>query len=191
MEAFFNSAGGCRCWVRYNDLMIDRKIPIDYATPNLPVPRKNYLVITLAGIILLVVGWPFLRRAYHGHDDAFPTQLESLLFLGPIMFALGGIMLLIGVFRFLAGFGWVQQIFTPSVGRWLRMVWRVSIWLAAAFTVWPFWWMDILASMKGQRPGNEGEGMAGTLIMIFIGLPALAVGILTEMRVHRNRRNGG
>ena len=171
--------------------MAEPKTPIDYAAPSLPVPRKSCLAITITGIVLWVVSWPFLRRLNSGHQGTLLDHLESVLFLGPIMFAVGGIMLLFGLFRFVASFRRVQQILTPSVGRWLLIVWRVFIWLTVPFTVWPYWWLDILTRYQGKRPGNEGEGMAGFLMMLFIGWPSLAVAIFTETWIHRNRRKGG
>ena len=49
---------------------------------------------------------------------------------------------------------------------------------SVVFGLYPYWWLDILTRIQGGRPGNEGEGMGGFLIMIFLGLPGLLLTII-------------
>ena len=103
------------------------------------------------------------------------------------MVALGGVMLLMGLFRFLAGLGWFARLVSVQAGKRLQKAWRIFIWVLVAFSAWPYWWLDIVTRLNGERPGNEGEGMGGFMIMLFIGLPSLALAIFNEARLRRNR----
>jgi hypothetical protein len=56
------------------------------------------------------------------------------------------------------------------------------------FGLYPYWWLDIAARLQGDRPGNEGEGMGGFLIMIFLGLPGLLLTIIGLVMTAFKRR---
>ncbi len=156
--------------------------------PTPQKPRRNYQGISLAGLALLVVGLFLVRQLdYPQSQRIFPRQLEILLILSPVMVALGGVMLLMGLFRFLAGLGWFARLVSVQAGKRLQKAWRIFIWVLVAFSAWPYWWLDIVTRLNGERPGNEGEGMGGFMIMLFIGLPSLALAIFNEARLRRNR----
>ncbi len=103
------------------------------------------------------------------------------------MDALGWVMLLMGLLRFLAGLVWFALLVSVQSGKRLQKAWRIFIWVLVAFSAWPYWWLDIVTRLNGERPGNEGEGMGGFMIMLFIGLPSLALAIFNEARLRRNR----
>lgn len=154
--------------------------------PTPQKPRRNYQGISLAGLALLVVGLLLARQLWH-NQPGFPRQLELLLILSPVIVALGGVMLLMGLFRFLAGLGWFARLVSVQAGKRLQKAWRIFIWVLVAFSAWPYWWLDIVTRLNGERPGNEGEGMGGFMIMLFIGLPSLALAIFNEWCLRRNR----
>ena len=56
------------------------------------------------------------------------------------------------------------------------------------FGLYPYWWLDIVTRIQGGRPGNEGEGMGGFLIMIFWGLPGLLLTIIGLVMTAFKRR---
>jgi len=65
--------------------------------------------------------------------------------------------------------------------------WRAFIWVFTAATLFPWWWLGIWTRLNGGRPGNEGEGMGGFLMMLFLGLPSLVLALFTEVRLLRKR----
>ena len=56
------------------------------------------------------------------------------------------------------------------------------------FGLYPYWWLDILTRIQGGRPGNEGEGMGGFLIIVFLGLPGLLLTIIGLVMTAFKRR---
>jgi hypothetical protein len=57
----------------------------------------------------------------------------------------------------------------------------------ALLSVFPWWWLGISTRLQGGRPGNEGEGMLGFMMMLYIGLPMLVLAICNEIRIRWNR----
>jgi len=56
------------------------------------------------------------------------------------------------------------------------------------FGLYPYWWLDILIRPQGGRPGNEGEGMGGFSIIVFLGLPGLLLTIIGLVMTAFKRR---
>jgi len=150
--------------------------------------KQTPIRIALAGLGLLGAGFFLARQLnYPASERLVPAAWETLLVFSPVIIALGGVMLLMGLYRWVAGFGWFARMVPIAARKRLKKAWRIVIWMVVAFSAWPYWWLDIVTRMNGERPGNEGEGMGGFLIMLFIGLPALAVAILTEVCARQNR----
>jgi hypothetical protein len=158
------------------------------ANPIPPAVRKNPRGISIAGLLLLAAGLFMVRQlSYPASERIFPQEFASLLFLSPVVAVLGGALLLMGMFRFAASGGRADSLGSPRIWKWAGIGWRITIWVVAILTVFPWWWLSVLTRMSGGRPGNEGDGMGGTLIFLFIGLPALALAIFNEARLILNR----
>jgi hypothetical protein len=96
--------------------------------------------------------------------------LKYLMYLGPAL-------LFIAVW-----FGSELQRSAPeaikSVFRWTVLT--IGLLMSAfMFMAWP-----IADYVVGGRPGNEGAGMLGTLIFLFVGLPGLAIVILAALKLN-------
>lgn len=149
--------------------------------------KQNPITIALAGLGLLGVGFFLAHQSYYPASERLvPPSWGTLLVFSPVIIAVGGVMLLMGLFRWVSGFGWFARMVPIAARKRLKQAWRIVIWMVVAFSAYPYWWLDIVTRMNGERPGNEGEGMGGFLIMMFIGLPALAVAIFTEVCARRN-----
>ena len=149
---------------------------------------QTHIRIALAGLGLLGAGFFLVRQLESPASERVISPLwERLLIFSPVIIALGGVMLLMGVFRWVSGFGWSARMVSVAARKRLKTAWRIFIWMVVAFSAWPYWWLDIVTRMNGERPGNEGEGMGGFLIMVFIGMPALAVAIFSEVCARWNR----
>ena len=156
--------------------------------PNSPVRPQKLRGLSVVGFILLIAGLVMMGQLNEPAADRwFPGQLSGLLLLSPALLAVGGAMLLTGVVRSRRrANGSIPPM--PSRGMMrLAKAWRVLIWIFTVATVFPWWWLGILTRLSGGRPGNEGEGLGGFLVMIFLGLPALLLAIITEVCIRRNR----
>lgn len=153
--------------------------------PPAATPPKPFLGLLLTGVLLLILGIVCLKQANLAATERswIGQTWLAFIFFSPVMLALGTAMVLMGIFRYLSRFAKLSSILSTRQAAGLGMAWRVFIWVAAGLTIFPWWWLDIITRMNGERPGNEGEGMGGTLITLFIGLPSLALAILTEVRV--------
>ena len=151
--------------------------------PPSATPPRKFLGLLVTGALLLVVGIVFLQqvnraateRSWIGHT------FESLIFFSPVMLVLGAALVLVGIFRYVSRFVKFSSIISPRWAARLGLAWRIFIWVVAGLTIFPWWWLDILTRMNGQRPGNEGEGMGGFLITLFVGLPSVALAIFSEV----------
>ena len=156
--------------------------------PTPPAPKSNHQGISIIGLILFVGGLFLARQLiFMPAERATPRQLDWLIFFGPVLVVLGGAMIFIRLLRFASRFKWLARAIPPTAGKRLQAAWRIFIWLMVTITLYPYWWLDILTRLKGERPGNEGEGMMGFLIILFPGLPSLALAIFNEARLYRNR----
>ena len=72
---------------------------------------------------------------------------------------------------------------SDNLRRRINLASRILLSLIVVITVWPYWWLDIWTRWNGERPGNEGEGVFGFLIMILFGFPSLLLAILNEIRL--------
>ena len=150
--------------------------------------KQTPIRIALAGLVLLGAGFFLARQlSYSASERLVPPAWGTLLVFSPVIIAVGGVMLLMGLSRWVSGFGWFARMVPIAARKRLEKAGRIVIWVVVAFSAWPYWWLDIVTRMNGERPGNEGEGMGGFLIMVFIGLPALAVAIFSEVCARRNR----
>ena len=157
--------------------------------PIPPAARKNPRGVSIAGLLLLAAGlFMVCDLLYPASERIFPQQFTSLLFLSPVVAVLGGALLLMGMFRFAAGHGRSHAVGSPRTRKWAGIIWCITLWGVAMLTVFPWWWLNILTRWSGGLPGNEFEGMGGTLVILFIGLPALALAIFNEARLILNRR---
>ena len=152
-------------------------------TPPAATPPKQFLGLLVTGALLLGVGIVFLQqlnraateRSWIGHT------FGSLIFFSPVMLVLGAVMVLVGVFRYVSRFVKFSSIISAKWAARLGLAWRIFICVVAGLTIFPWWWLDILTRMNGERPGNEGEGMGGFLITLFVGLPCVALAIFSEV----------
>ena len=149
-------------------------------------PPKDFLVPLITGVLLLAVAalcsqqakLPALTRSSFG---------DLLMLMHPVLLALGAVTLLLGLFRFIRRFEKVSSMISPYQATRFEKAWRVIIWVVAGATVFPGWWLDLLTRLSGGRPGNEGVGLGGTMMMLIIGLPSLVLAIFNELRLRRNR----
>jgi len=156
--------------------------------PIPPAAPKNPQGIAIAGMLLLAAGLFMVRQLlYPASERIFPQQFTSLLFLSPLLAVTGGALCLMGMFRFATGHGRSRSVGSPRTRKWAGIIWRITLWGVAMLTVFPWWWLNILTRWSGGLPGNESVGMGGTLLMLFIGLPALALAIFNEARLILNR----
>ena len=158
------------------------------ANPIPPAARKNPRGVSIAGLLLLAAGLFMVRQLlYPASERILPQQFTSLLFFSPVVAVLGGALLVLGMFRFATGPGRSRSVGSPQARKRAGQVWRITIWMTAICTVFPWWWLSLLTRWSGGLPGNESEGMGGFLIMLFIGFPALALAIFNEARLILNR----
>ena len=154
-----------------------------------PQPKK-WLGLFVTGILLLIPGLVMSRQLWYGQANRwFPAQFELLLIFSPALVVLGGVLLLVALFRIARRLLPVRSAMAVPSRLTVRFekAWRIFVWVAAVLTIFPWWWLGILTWLSGGRPGNEGEGMGGSLMTIFFGLPLLAVALFNENRIRQSR----
>ena len=143
-----------------------------------PAKRSGRGIAISAGLILSAVGVLVTRDLMSpAAERMLPLGLQSLIFMGPVLLAVGFVTLL-------RGFAWGAT----SVGRWGVLVAGLLM-LVIGGCPWLY-----TSYLTGGRPGNEGVGMLGTLVFIFVGLPGLALtlaGLLGLLFKPRNSKKGG
>jgi hypothetical protein len=150
---------------------------------------KKFLGQLVCGVLLLGLGIVLFREANLARTERswIGLRFEALIFASPLLLLLGAVMLFVGLFRFIRRFVIVGPLVSAEQASRFEKAWRVCVWVVTVATVYPWWWLDILTRSNGERPSNEGEGMGGSLIMMFFGMPAFALAIFNEARLRRNR----
>ncbi len=126
--------------------------------------------VVLIGLGLTVVGGYLLTQDLFHERSAriLPPRLDYLMFFGPVIFLVGLTGFLTELLRRSRK---TKQVFLQG----LRIL-GVAMLLVGGYP-WP--WVSVLTGQHGGRPGNEAEGMAGFLIMLFVGLPGLLLTLLS------------
>lgn len=139
-----------------------------------PVRRNAGVCAITGGLVLIGLGILGTHDLINlPQERILPGCVQSLMFLGPMIIGLGIIPLLYGSFSGESrALGWVVL----GVGLLMLAVGGFP-WIYTSYLI-------------GGRPGNEGAGMAGTLIFIFVGLPGLAITIAGLALKAKRRRKG-
>ena len=128
----------------------------------------------LGGLIL--TGFGFLVT-YDGllsaTERVLPLRLQSVIFFGPSLLAVGCVTFLRGL-----------PLGASVIFR--RGVLMIGL-LMLAIGGWPWLYISYLT---GGRPGNEGDGMLGTIIFIYVGLPGLALTLTSLVMNVKSHKRG-
>jgi len=136
--------------------------------------KRSSRVIIFGGLILAGFGVLATYDLMHpATERLFPLQLQSMIYFGPILLAVGCVICL-------RGFAWGERSCSHSAVLMMGLAMLViggCPWLYTSY-------------LTGGRPGNEAAGMLGTLIFIFIGLPGLALTVAGLISKPRNSKKG-
>ncbi len=88
-------------------------------------------------------------------------------------------MIVFGLTLALFGYGRMACFLSSPASKFsLRRLLLVIGTTMVVFGLFPWWWLYITIWLSGGRPGNEGEGMTGFLILMFFGLPGLVLTLI-------------
>jgi uncharacterized membrane protein YuzA (DUF378 family) len=127
---------------------------------NMTQTAKRFMqaIVMVGGLLVLVFGILATYDLWHMPRERFlPASLQGIMFLGPFLIALGTVVLLCRL-----------PMVTSSIFR--RAILALGLLM---LVVGGFPWI-YTPCLTGGRPGNEGAGMLGTMIFIFVGLPGIA-----------------
>jgi len=135
---------------------------------------KRPVFSLLAGLALLLLGVYFNRGGdgWHPHPQASAALARGLALVSPGLIVFGLALSLIGYGRL----AWMLS--TPAAKFSPRRLLLVIGTTMIVFGLCPWWWLSIATWLSGGRPGNEGEGMFGFLIFLFVGLPGLVLTLI-------------
>ena len=162
-------------------------------SPASPSTRRPSLAagIFLIALTILTLGIFLLRDLYYpATDRSVPEPLQSLLFLAPVLIAWAEryrSLALSGCCKIAALSGANRRTGTP---RRSAKGFELFFGIVAALNIYPCWWLGILSRLKGERPGNEGEGMGGFFLMVMFGLPSLVWRLTTSFVCCGNTKEG-
>jgi hypothetical protein len=107
-------------------------------------------------------------------ERIFPLQLQAIIYFGPILLAVGCAICL-------RGSAWGER---SGYHRAMLMMGLAMLVIGGC----PWLYTSYLI---GGRPGNEGAGMLGTLIFIFVGLPGLAITLIALIQRSMSQKKEG
>jgi hypothetical protein len=142
-------------------------------------PRTRMLIRTIVFAFACIATYDFLFS--DPAQSILPIPRGWLLVWGPVW---GPGLLLIGWVTFLRGSTWGARVLS-------RRAVRIGALLMLLIGGCPWLWLSALTQMSGGRPGNEGDGMLGTIIFLFVGLPGLLLmlGTLAMKPDKKNKKN--
>ena len=128
----------------------------------------------LGGLILTGFGVIATYDLIHpATERIFPLQLQAIIYFGPILLAVGCVICL-------RGFAWGER------SGYHRAMLMMGL---AMLVIGGYPWI-YTSYLIGGRPGNEGAGMLGTLIFIFVGLPGLAITLIALIQRSMSQKKG-
>ena len=147
--------------------------PAIASTPPAEKPWKRW-TLRVGWLLLIFGGLLTYDLLQEPSRRILPPPPGKLLIVGPAW-------ALLGIVKLVTHYGarWVGK----GVNRFLMILgWAMMI-----VGLFPFWGLGAWTRLHGGRPGNEGDGMAGTLMIIFVGLPGLALTVFNYVRARRRR----
>ena len=146
--------------------------PAIASTPPAEKPWKRWTL--RVGWLLLLLGGLLTYDLLQDPSRRILPPTFGLRLVGPA-WALLGIVKLVTHY----GAAWVGK----GVNRFLMILG----WAMMLIGLYPYSGLGTWTRLNGERPGNEGEGMAWRAMIIFVGLPGLALTVFNFVRERRRR----